>query len=152
MVACRVTGGVGAVSSCCSEHATCCQPLLAHPRIHTRSAFFLTPSLPGFPALASMIWDARHATTAPLRALLDDAAALFPAFCRPLLQLLAALAQGPAGAANSLQVGRLGGGGGESRAAVRGQWWAWAGGWQGEGACLGVALACEQPEPAWQYE
>ena len=44
------------------------------------------------------MWDASLLLTAPLRALLDQCCALFPAFPRPLLRLLAALAAGPRGA------------------------------------------------------
>jgi hypothetical protein len=50
--------------------------------------------------------------TTPLRALLDDAALIFPAFPRPLLRLMAALAQGRGGGRDMHQVCAWGGGGG----------------------------------------
>lgn len=47
------------------------------------------------------MWDDTLLLTAPLRALLNQCCALFPAFPRPLLRLLAALAAGRGGAAEA---------------------------------------------------
>jgi hypothetical protein len=54
----------------------------------------------GSPERCQEVWDQAALLHAPLRALLDQAAGLFPAYPRPYLRLLAALVEGPeAGAA-----------------------------------------------------
>jgi hypothetical protein len=53
---------------------------------------------PGCPGLVADVWDPSLLLTAPLRALLDQCCALFPAFPAPLLRLLSALSAGPRGA------------------------------------------------------
>ncbi len=53
--------------------------------------------------LCAMVWSSQQQTLRPLRTLLDSAATLFPAVSWPLLQLLAALAQGQQGAAAAHQ-------------------------------------------------
>jgi hypothetical protein len=48
------------------------------------------------------VWDKGALLAAPLRALLDQAAGLFPAYPRPYLRLLAALVEGPEAAGAAL--------------------------------------------------
>ena len=101
-----------------SHAGVLCRRLLLQALCLVNSAFDLDPArldgavlhalveaaralVAGCPGLAADVWDDALLLTAPLRALLNQCCALFPALPRPLLRLLEGLAAGRAGAADA---------------------------------------------------